>query len=80
MIQKPMWEWDPANDWNCPLAEDSEMWVGTVLHAALNVSIPSTVTLEFAGPGKPVVNVCFDLPTFVGREILSAVLGRAILC
>jgi hypothetical protein len=68
VIQKPMWEWDPANDWNCPLAEDSEMWVGTVLHAALNVSIPSTVTLEFAGPEKPVVNVCFDLPQPLSAE------------
>jgi hypothetical protein len=68
VIQKPMWEWDPANDWNCPLAEDSEMWVATVLHAAVNVSIPSTVTLEFAGPGKPVVNVCFDLPEPLSAE------------
>jgi hypothetical protein len=67
-IQKPMWEWDPANDWNCPLVEDSEMWVATVLHAALNVSIPSTVTLEFAGPEKPVVNVCFDLPQSLSAE------------
>jgi hypothetical protein len=68
VIQRPMWEWDAANDWNCPLVEDSEMWVGTVLHAALNVSIPSTVTLEFAGPEKPVVNVCFDLPQPLSAE------------
>jgi len=68
VIQKPMWEWDPANDWNCPLAEDSEMWVATAFHAALNVSIPSTVTLEFACLHKPVVNVCFDLPEALSPE------------
>jgi hypothetical protein len=62
VIQKPMWEWDPANDWNCPLAEDSEMWVATAFHAGLNVSVPSTVTMEFASLQKTVVNVCFDLP------------------
>lgn len=62
VIQKPMWEWDPAKDWNCPLAEDFEMWLATAFHAALNVSVPSTVTLEFACLQKPVVNVCFDLP------------------
>ncbi len=44
------------------------MWVATVFHAALNVSIPSTVTLEFAGPQKPVVNVCFDLPQPLSAE------------
>jgi hypothetical protein len=68
VLQKPMWEWDPAADWNCPLAEDSEMWLATAFHAALNVSIPSTVTLEFAGLQKPVVNVCFDLPQSLAAE------------
>ena len=62
VIQRPVWEWDAAKDWNCALPEDTDLWVATVFHAALNVSIPSTVTLEFAALGRPVVNVCFDLP------------------
>jgi len=33
-----------------------------------NVSIPSTVTLEFAAMNRPVVNVCFDLPEAVPLE------------
>ena len=44
------------------------MWVATAFHAALNVAIPSTVTLEFAGLEKPVVNVCFDLPQPLSAE------------
>lgn len=62
VIQKPAWEWDAEQDWCCALHSDVEIWLATVYHAALNVSIPSTVTLEFAALEKPVVNVCFDLP------------------
>jgi hypothetical protein len=62
VIQKPAWEWDQADDWCCALPRDVNLWVATVEHAALNVSISSTVTLEFAARGRPVVNVCFDLP------------------
>lgn len=61
-IQRPVWEWDPAADWNCALREDAQLWFATVYHAAANVSIASTVTLEFAALGRPVFNVCFDLP------------------
>lgn len=61
-LQKPLWEWDAERDWCCALPEDSDLWVATACHAAVNVSIPSTVTLEFTALGRPVVNVCFDLP------------------
>jgi hypothetical protein len=60
VVQKPRWEWDPTNDWNAPLPEDLDTWVAAVHHAAFNVSIPSTVTLEFAAMGRLTLNVCFD--------------------
>jgi hypothetical protein len=62
IIQKPDWEWDKAADWCCALPADVPLWVATAQHAALNVSIPSTVTREFSAAGRPVANVCFDLP------------------
>jgi hypothetical protein len=60
VLQKPRWEWDPRHDWNAPLAADLDTWAATVHHATFNVSIPSTVTLEFHSAGRLVVNVCFD--------------------
>lgn len=63
IVHRPAWEWNRRQDWCCALASDVPVWVSTVMHAALNVSIPSTVTLEFAVFGKPVVNVCYDLPS-----------------
>lgn len=60
ILQKPDWEWDPDNEWNAPLPEDLDTWVATVHHAAFNVSIPSTVTLEFSALGRLTVNICFD--------------------
>jgi hypothetical protein len=59
IIQRPVWEWDANKDWNAPLREDLELWIATVHHAAFNVSIPSTVSFEFAAMGRLVVNVCF---------------------
>jgi hypothetical protein len=60
VVQTPRWEWDAASDWNAPLRGDLDTWVATVHHAAFNVSIPSTVTLEFAAMGRLTLNVCFD--------------------
>jgi hypothetical protein len=60
IIQKPLWEWKPDLDWCCSLPEDLMLWVSTVYYAACNISIPSTVTLEFLAFHKPVINVCYD--------------------
>jgi hypothetical protein len=60
VVQKPRWEWEAENNWNAPLPEDLDTWVATVHHSAFNVSIPSTVTLEFAAMGRLTLNVCFD--------------------
>lgn len=62
VVQKPDWEWLPDEDWCCPLLSDTKLWLSTVYHSALNVSVASTVTLEFAAFNRPVVNICFDLP------------------
>ena len=60
--QRPDWEWEPEIDWCCARETDVQTWVATIFHSSLNVSIPSTVTLEYAEMKRPVVNVCFDLP------------------
>ena len=59
-IQKPLWEWDEENDWCCCLPEDLDQWAGALSYGACNVSVPSTVTLECAVFGQPVVNIGFD--------------------
>ena len=59
-IDKPRWEWNAAGDWNAPLLGDVDQWVATVFHSAFNVSIPSTVTLEFTVFGRLTLNVCYD--------------------
>lgn len=58
-LLKPSWEWNPSGDWCCPLPEDSMLWASAIRHAALNVSLTSTVTLEFAAFGRPVINPVF---------------------
>jgi hypothetical protein len=68
ILQRPRWEWFPEADWCCALPEDVKLWVSTVHYATLNVSIPSTVTLEFACLGKPVVNICFDATSDIPAE------------
>jgi hypothetical protein len=60
VLQEPSWEWNPREDWNAPLPQDLDSWVATVHHAAFNVSIPSTVTLEFSAAGRLTLNICFD--------------------
>ncbi len=67
VIQKPKWEWFPEKDWCAALRKDLSLWVSSVRHAEFNVSIPSTVTLEFLKSRKRVINVCFDFKE-VGEE------------
>lgn len=60
VIQTPIWEWDEANDWCCALEQDIDTWISTVHYAKLNVSIPSTVSMEFLTFSRPIVNICYD--------------------
>jgi hypothetical protein len=69
VVQKPRWEWNEQADWCCPFPEDGEMWLATAFHAEMNISVASTVTLEFAALGRPVVNVCFDLPGDLSQSL-----------
>ena len=58
-LLRPSWEWNPSSDWCCPRQEDASMWASAIRHAAVNVSAASTVTLEFAAFGRPVINPVF---------------------
>lgn len=69
IIQKPLWEWDASKDWCCAKKQDINLWVSTVFYATCNISIPSTVTLEFSAMKKPVINICFDLPQTSNKKI-----------
>lgn len=60
VVQQPQWEWDPILDWCSPLPEDLENWRSTIYHSTANISIPSTVTLEFLAMNRPVINITFD--------------------
>jgi len=60
IIQKPDWEWSEKRDWCCALQKDIDYWVTTVFYSQLNISIPSTVTLEFLTLDRPIINICFD--------------------
>jgi len=61
-LQHPRWIWSRERDWCAATLQDSEDWRATIAHSSINVSIPSTVTLEFLMDRKNVVNVAFDLP------------------
>lgn len=60
-VQQPLWEWVPGINWNAPMPDDVDIWASTIYHSIFNISIPSTVTVEYLTYGKPVVNVLFDL-------------------
>jgi hypothetical protein len=59
-IQIPDWEYQPQIDWNSSSKQDLIDWVNIVFYSDMNVSIASTVTLEFATFNKPVINICYD--------------------
>ena len=58
-LMRPVWEWVRAEEWNCPLPADLPCWRGALEHAAVAVSLPSTVALDFAAWGKPTVNLAW---------------------
>ena len=62
-LQRPVWEWAPDQEWNCPLPADLPWWRAALEHAELSVSLPSTVALDFAAWAKPAVNLAFGRGT-----------------
>lgn len=69
-LQRPRWEWSADADWCCALADDVGRWAATLRHAVANISIASTVTLECAALGRPVINPLF------GSESAAAVWNK----
>lgn len=61
IVHKPQWERYLNDGWRCPLPEDIVLWIATIKYSLANISIPSTVTLEYAAMRKPVINICFDM-------------------
>jgi len=59
----PAWEHlEPGNWTRCiPMPEDLKLLANLTRYADLNVNMASTMTLDFAIQGKPVVNIAFDV-------------------
>src|SRR5690606_31617397 len=68
-IQKPNWEFSAERDWCAPFEDDNEIWASTIEYSEFNISIPSTVSLEFLYFKKRIVNVCFDKKNECSWEI-----------
>jgi hypothetical protein len=58
-LLEPRWEWAREREWNCPLPADLPWWRGALEHAALAVTLPSTVALDLAAWGKPTLHVAW---------------------
>ncbi|MCC7125978.1 MAG: hypothetical protein IT178_14090 [Acidobacteria bacterium] len=63
IYSRPRWQTARGSDWSqmLPLADDISLLVNLAHHSAVNVSVASTMTLDFAIHGTPIVNVAFDL-------------------
>jgi hypothetical protein len=51
---------DPLTDMIVQSKEGEQEWLDLVHHATLNLSVPSTVTMEFLSLHKAVINIGFD--------------------
>ncbi len=59
---EPGWEVRRNISWICSSLDDVKTWMNLIFHSAVNISVPSTVTLDFAGMDRPIVNVGYDPP------------------
>ena len=62
MVLRPEWHYSPNRNLCYQRRSDSIMFNGLLHHSAVCVNIPSTVTVECALAGLPVVNLAFELP------------------
>jgi hypothetical protein len=53
--------YDKEKDFIFQTAEGESEWMDLIYYSHLNISIPSTVTLEFLALGKPIINPRFSL-------------------
>jgi len=51
---------DKIKDMHTQSPEGEQEWIDLLHHCCLNLSVPSTVTLEFLTLNKPVINIGFD--------------------
>lgn len=73
LYSPPRWlHTQPGNTYkSIPMPEDVSLLANLVRHASVNVNVASTMTLDFAVNGKPVVNIAFDAsnPPPFGRSL-----------
>jgi hypothetical protein len=60
ILNAPRWEWDPEHDWCCALREDLDLMNALIHYTDLHISLPSTMTFEFALADKPMINIAYD--------------------
>lgn len=62
LVTSPDWRWDRSRNWCFQRTSDNHLY-DTLLHlTSVNVSVPSTVTVECAIADLPVVNIGFSPP------------------
>lgn len=77
------WDFRPGlrdGQWQSAKNCDVDIFTNIIHHSAMNISAPSTVTLDFAISDKPIVNLAYDPPgpiegqsitTFVNQEVFK---------
>jgi hypothetical protein len=63
-----LWEYDSQNDFNMITEEGQTEWLDLIYYSNLNLSVASTVTIEFLIMNKPVVNILFDATLQVNED------------
>lgn len=58
---RPNWYWDKKSNWCYQQKDDSVLYNNLLYYSAVNVSVPSTVTVECAIADIPVVNIGYTL-------------------
>jgi hypothetical protein len=76
-VLRPRWEWLPERDWNCPLPDDLPWWRATLEHCHAAITLPSTITLDFAAWAKPAVNVVWGPGAEMWKKDRYAAVRRA---
>jgi hypothetical protein len=59
----PAWEHTSPGEWGriVPMPEDIQMLANVTRHSDVNINLNSTMTLDFAIQGRPVINIAFDV-------------------
>lgn len=63
-----LWEYDSQNDFNMITEEGQTEWLDLIYYSNLNLSVASTVTIEFLIMNKPVINILFDATLQVNED------------